>query len=94
MCVVHSQTNAQYFHKTSALESRGLLELVVTMRQVLEDHSPDEGKGNATSNCDAGALAQEDQDEGRTNRDTGGSGGGADKPVNEDAAPGRPPVAR
>lgn len=77
--------NGQKIAKTSALESRGLLELVVTMRQVLDEHSPNE------ASVDASALGQEDQ--GRTGRDREGDGG--DSPGNEEGGvPGRPPVAR
>ena len=62
----------------------------MTIRQVMEDHSPNDARG------DASALGQED--EGRTSRDKGGGGAGdkdSSSPADDDgAAPGRPPVAR
>eukprot|EP00752_Nemacystus_decipiens_P009378 g8381.t1 len=70
----------------SALESRGLLELVVTMRQVMEDHSP--------KDADSDASALEQPGKGRTGRERDGGGDGVGNTVNEGAAPGRPPVAR
>lgn len=84
---VDSTNERPNFSHTSALESRGLLELVVTMRQVMEDHSPND------ASSDASALGQ--KEEGRTDRDrAGGVDSGGDRSINEGAAPGRPPVAR
>ncbi|CAM9446174.1 unnamed protein product [Ectocarpus fasciculatus] len=70
----------------SALESRGLLELVVTMRQVLEEHSP----GNCTDTS-GGEHAEGDKDA----AGDGGRQGGNDVDVDVEegpSVPGRTPT--
>ncbi|CAM9140634.1 unnamed protein product [Ectocarpus sp. 6 AP-2014] len=74
----------------SALESRGLLELVVTMRQVLEEHSP--GNRTDTSGRESEVGDQDGAaDGGRHVEEAGGGGNDIEKGP---AVPGITPTAR